>query len=516
MGRRKITNTDNTDNNTLNNLEPEKLNYGLLSQMSNTNWFNNPMWQNEILKEISTLSKKYKRDDVLTWLENYKFHEQELMELNQYLLNSSQHFRRVADYFIEMLTFNYVLLPVDSDLTEKEIDSPAFKKCYKSSKKWFEKFNVQDEGKRVFRNIMEEDVAFYYKREDVDKITFQRLPSAWCKIVNRNAYGFTYAFNFMFFWRLGINIKDYPPEFEKYINDIEEGKRKDNYYAYWVTLDAEKAVAFKFNEETGIIKSPFMGLFLDVLEISEYKNLIKSRSVLDNVLLLTQKIPMNDKSGKKNDFMIELEYVKSFQENIAKGLPQGVKVISSPMELNAQKLDGGSGQSKQSIVGIAEDAFYQSGGVAQSLFGSKDNKNIGILQSIKVDESWVLRFYRQFERWINFQLRLIGGKYRFKVWFPDITLYNASDKADMFLKASQYGFPPQLLFCALGATPNDYDNMSMMSKVYKIIENMIPLQSSHTQNGNDEGGTPKKKESDLTPSGQETRANGDNIGKQVD
>lgn len=489
-----------------------ELNFGLLSQMNTNGWFNNPIWMNNLLKEMSTLSAKYTRDQVLSWLVNYRDHEKELMELNQYLLVSSQHFRRLVDYFIEMPKFIPILYPADSDLTEEDIKSPAFKKSMKKSYDWLEKFNCEDEGKKIFRTSLEEDIGYYYKRENGDSITFQRLPSQWCKLVSRNNVTFNIAFNFMFFWRLGMNIKDYPPEFSQYINDIEEGKRKDNTYAYWVILDPDKAVAFKFHEDTGVIKSPWIGLYLDILEIAEFKALIKTRAILDNFLLITQKIPMG-KDDKKNNFLIELEVAGKFQELIANALPQGVKLVTSPMELTATKLDGAGSSNRESIVGQAENSFYKASGTSPALFGSADNKNVGIMQSLKVDETWVFRFYRQMERWINYQLRSVSETYRFKVMFPDITYYNHKDKFDMYMQGASAGYPKSLVACAMGLTPLQFKNLTTFENGMGLVDTMKVLQSSHTQSGDISTGRPTKSDDKLSDSGANTKNNLDNENK---
>lgn len=491
--------------------ETENLDFSLLTQLSNNSFYQNPIWMNQLLKDISTLASKYKRDEVLNWISNYRNHEKELNELNQFLLNSSMHFRRLADYFIEMLTFDYFLTPADTDLTVKDMKSTAYKKGYKKVLDWLERFDVKDEGKKAFRLSMEEDAVFFYKRENAGKITFQRLPSEWCKIVNRNQFGFTYAFNFMFFYRMGININDYPPEFKDYIEEVEQSKINDTTYMYWKILDPDKAVAFKFNEDTGIIKSPWMGLFLDVLEISEFKNLIKSRSALDNFLLLQQRVPMG-KEDKKNNFMIDLDTAAKFQDLIAKKLPQGTTLVTSPMEITATKLDSSSASTRQSIVGVGEQAFYSSSGTSPALFGSSDNKNIGVIQSMKVDETWVFRFYRQYERWINYQINKLT-KYSFKVVFPNLTHYNWKEKFETYLSAGQAGYPKSLAACALGLTPNQMLNMCSLEIAMGLQEIMPPLLSSHTQSGKEDAGRNEKPDSELSDEGLQTKNNGDNIGK---
>jgi hypothetical protein len=301
-----------------------------------------------------------------------------------------------------------------------------------------------------------------------------------------------------------VNIDDYPSDFKVYFDEMQKGKT--NTGTYYVILDPDKSVCFKFDENNATVVPPLLGLFLDVLEINEYKDLIKSRAVLDSYMLVHQKIPMRtDKDAKSDSFLITLDNAAKFHANTKANTPEGVEVVTSPMDLSAIKID--RSQNKDSIVGLAEQNFYKSAGVSQMLFADSQNQ-VGIKYSVQTDESFVIHMYRQFERWINLQLDKISGKYKFRLRFPDITFYNQSDKQTTFKEAATLGIGKMMYGASLGLSPSELLDMAAYENAMELDTLFKPLQSSHTQTN--EGGRPQSKEQDLSPSGAKTRANGEN------
>jgi hypothetical protein len=463
----------------------------------------NPLWMNSLLKLQDTRPEKFSRENIIDWMKNPAASENELRELNQYFFNTSEFYKRIIFYFASMLTFDYVLVPynVQSD----DFTSPAFKRSQRKVFDFFDQFNVKDEFSKYMRIIMGEDVFFGYIRTDGKKFTVQKLPTQYCKLVNRNENGYIFAFDMNYFLIPSVNIDDYPPEFKVYYEELKQGKT--NTGTYYVILDPDKSVCFKFDENNATIIPPLLGLFLDVLEISEYKDLIKSRAVLDSYMLLHQKIPMRtDKDAKADSFLITLDNAAKFHANTKANTPEGVEVVTTPMDLSAIKID--RSQNKDSIVGVAEQNFYKSAGVSQMLFSDSQNQ-VGIKYSVQTDEAFVIHMYRQFEKWINRQLDKISGKYKFRLRFPDITYYNQDDKRNAFKEAAQYGFPKTLYASTIGLSPSDLLDLTAYENSMNLDEKLKPLQSSHTQSGN-EGGRPQIKETDLSPSGAKTRGNGEN------
>lgn len=463
----------------------------------------NPLWMNSLLKMQDTRPEKFSRDNIIDWMKNPANSENELRELNQYFFNTSEYYKRIIFYFASMLTFDYVLIPYGVE--PAEFKTPAFKKSQRKAFDFLDQFHIKDEFSKIMRIVMGEDVYFGYKRQEGKKFAIQKLPTRYCKLVNRDENGYVFAFDMNYFLLPGVNIDDYSPDFKVYFDEMKKGTT--NTGTYYVILDPDKSFVFKFDENNATIVPPLLGLFLDVLEISEYKDLIKSRAVLDSYMLLHQKIPMRtDKDAKADSFLISLPNAAQFHANTKANTPEGVEVVTTPMDLSAIKID--RSQNKDSIVGLAEANFYKSAGVSQMLFSDSQNQ-VGINYSVQTDEAFVIHMYRQFEKWINQQLDTVSGKYKFRLTFPNITWYNQKEKQDTFKESAQYGIGKLMYAASLELSPSQFLDMAAYENSLGLDEMLKPLQSSHTQNG-EAGGRPSMKEKDLSPSGAKTKSTGAN------
>lgn len=465
----------------------------------------NPMWMNSLLKMQDTRPEKFSRDNIIEWIKNPAASETQLRELNQYFFNTSTYYKRIIDYFSKLLTFDYTIIPYGVE--PSELNSPAFKRSRRKVFDFLDQFHIKDEFYKIMKIVMGEDTYFGYIRNEGKKFSIQKLPSKYCKLVNRNENGYVYAFDMNYFLLPGVNIDDYPDDFRIYFNELKKGKT--NTGTYYVILDPDKSFVFKFDETNATIIPPLLGLFLDVLEISEYKDLIKSRAVLDSYMLLHQKIPMRtDKDAKADAFLIGLNNAAQFHANTKANTPEGVEVVTTPMDLTAIKMD--KSQNKDSIIGLAENNFYKTAGVSQTIFSGADNQ-AGIKYGVQTDEMFVIHMYRQFEKWINRQLDTVSGKYKFRLIFPDITYTNKAEKRDAYKEAAQYGVGKTLYATTLDLSPSNFLDLAEYEKSLDLSNLLEPLNSSHTQSGKDDkGGAPNKKAEDLTNSGAKTRDNASN------
>lgn len=455
-----------------------------------------PLWLNGALRKLYTNPYKYTKEQILKFIENPNQFSKELRQLHQYLMNTSFHYKRLVYYFASMLTFDYFLYPIDTNFDD--IDKKSFQKSFRKTLDFTEKFNIKDEFSRVMRVILGEDVGYYYLRENNGALTLQRMPSDYCMIVNKNEVGFQYAINLNYFSQPGINIKNYPLEIQNAYN------KRTEYPDGWFTLSFENAIAFKF-EDTALILPIFMGLYADILDIFEYKEMFKDKSALDASQIIAQRIPMDTKSSKPDALLISLDKAEFFHNNIKKGLPPNVKVVTSPMDINSILVK--KEENKDNIVGQAMENFFQSAGVSETLFGKQVTGSVGLLQSIIVDASFVINCYRQFERWINYQLSKRIGRYKFKICFPDITSFNWKDKFDKYLKAAEFGYSKSTVACAMGLTPTQFLGLNYLENTLDMVNILQPLQSSHTQSGTNSGGAPQKDTDQLTDNGLKTRDN---------
>lgn len=457
---------------------------------------------NQILKEQDVINKKYKKEDVAKWLDNPSNNEASLRKVHLYLLGQSMFYRRIIDYFASILTFDYVLIPMCKN--PKDLESTAFQKSYYNTLDFLEKFNIKDQFIRMMKQITGEDVGFYFLREEKDTITMQKMPTDYCKIVDFNNIGYVYAMDMSYFDKNGVNIENYANEvkqaYKLYKNKGDKLQRLEN----------TTAPLFKFNENTAIVTPPFISLYYDIFDLMDFKELIKNKALLDNWKILFQRIPMkNDKDASINNFLIDLDTAGQFHNAIKQNLPQkGVSVVTSPMEVSSVITD--KNQSQNSLLEYAETSFYNSVGVSNLLFNSSNSGTIGLSYSVKTDEMFVINLYRQFERWINYQINSrTGKKFTFKVMFPDITYFNRQEKTDSYFKMAQFGFPKSLVACSMGLTPFEFKGLTDFENAMNLVDTLIPLQSSHTGNNasDDVGGRPQKAEGDLSDNGAKTRNN---------
>ena len=98
--------------------------------------------------------------------------------------------------------------------------------------------------------------------------------------------------------------------------------------------------------------------------------------------------------------------------------------------------------------------------------------------------------------------------------FPDITYFNRQEKTDSYFKMAQFGFPKSLVACAMGLTPFEFKGLNDFENATNLIEELRPLQSSHTGNVTlDNCGAPSKADGELSDNGLKTKDNQGNLNR---
>jgi hypothetical protein len=87
--------------------------------LSGTGFYQNPIWMNQIIKQVSGLPQKYDRETILKYLENPIFFEKPLKDLAQYLYLNIGQFKRIIDYYAKMFTYKYYIKPINLSSEEE-------------------------------------------------------------------------------------------------------------------------------------------------------------------------------------------------------------------------------------------------------------------------------------------------------------------------------------------------------------------------------------------------------------
>lgn len=464
-----------------------------LSSLLGSNYMQNPYWMNTILKTSEGLPTKYKRDEIVEALNDPIANEQKLRNMHLQFYHTNLFYKRIIKYFSTMMLWTYYIKP--EGVTKQDIASNIWRTKYDKVLSWIRKFDMQYELQLITEYLVGEDTGFFYLRESSEGNNFMKMPQDYCKIVRKHGLYYEYAFNFMYFLRPNsMDVDDFDPWFREKFDELFSGKTSQDIHsmgAYlWEELPYEKAPCFKFNQITAAIIPTFVGAYLDILSIIEYKDLIKTKTSLDCVQLLTQKIPLKDSkdaSTGKSPLLIDGTTAGKYHRAVKEDLPQGVRIVTTPMEVKSINFD--KSDNKDSIVGFAETSFYKNIGTDAQLFSSDNSTAASLAKSIMTDETFVMSIQKPIQYFLNIRIKQISGKYDIKIIFPPLTYYNCDSKVDVYLKCAQYGVAgsKSLLLCSMGLNAPDSAEMGAYEDIILDCSNWIPLQSSHTMSDNPAG-----------------------------
>jgi len=453
----------------------------------------------------SSINKKYTKEDIIRFMQNPRKNQKQLREVSRYLYEASPNYKRLILYFACLPTFDYIVEPYG--LNTEKINKKTFKTQYQKTLELLEIMNLPHEFLKVLKIAFKEDVFYGYEHMSDDSYFIQPLDPDYCQISSIEDGVYNFAFDFSYFNKYPKKLKQYPEEFQQKYKKYEKDKK--NYR--WQELDSNNTICIKVNEELDYPLPPFNAVFESVFDIEDYKKLKKVKTKLDNYMVLTQQIPIDDKNSEPNNFLIDLDTAIAFHNRAVQALPEAVGLITSPMKIDAIKLDHKQTDTDQ--VAQAERDYYNAAGVSQFLFNSEKVTSVGLSKSINTDEQIIFALLRQFERWVNRKLKNFNTKYKFRIRFLNTTVFNVDNVFEKYLKAAQYGMPVKLaLGASLGLSGSEMANMVFLeNEIMELHDTLIPLSSSHTQSSKGEKGRPQKSEDELTESGVKTRDTDGNV-----
>lgn len=419
---------------------------------------------------------------------------------SRYFYNVSLHYKRLCDYYANVATLDYVLEPYGINDPDK-IDVDKMRKAYFKVANRVENMNLKHEFRKLLETAYLEDAFFGYIHENNDSFFVQKLDANFCRISSIEDGVYNFAFDFTYFNDYPFRLPMFPQEFQdrmKLYNDA--GFR-------WQELDPEKTICIKINEQNDYPVPPFMGIFQNILDIQDFKDLQRQKTEIGNYKIIVQKIPMQQGTGVDN-YAISLKHVAKFHNDIVGSVPEQVGVITTPMDVTVEDFERDESDVNKAYEQTAN--FWNDSGVSNLLFssGAGSSGSIALGSSVKTDESTVFAVLRQLERWVNRYLKVSGNqKYKFRLRFLNNTIFNKQEELTNYNNLATMGFPVKTSIAStIGLSPTSVSLQAIFENdVLQIHENMIPVANSYTQSGEDQGGRPQKDTGDLTEEGAKTR-----------
>ena len=433
---------------------------------------------------------RYSLDEITRWLQNPTGNEQQLRDLSNYLYNTHPTYKLIVRYISLLPTYAYSVIP---DTSSGNVDK--IKKNYMEVLKYIEKLNLKFELQKASLIAYKNDIFFGYEMETKDSYFIFPLDNRYCRISSIENGVYYFAFDFTYFDTFPNELQLFPEEFQ-----IKYQLYKMNNTLRWQDIEPSNSVCFKTNVDVQYPLPLFAGMFPSIYELEEYKRIKKDRAKNDNYLLLHQRIPMDEKNPDLNKFLIDLDLAAQFHQNASSNLPDGIELVTSPMELSAVKTE--KSKNDQDYVNDALREVYNDGGISQFLFNSDKNTSVGLSKSVNTDEQLAFALLRQMETWMNNKLRRKFKNVKFE--FINATIFNTKELTDQYLSLAQYGIPVKLEIASLiGLSPLDVVNKAKLENdILGLTDLFVPLQSSHTQSGDSERGRPTTAEDERADSTQ--------------
>lgn len=458
----------------------------------------------------STRYSTFTRDDVTRFLGNPVRYHKDLQRMSNYLYDNSAHYRRIINYFARMATLDHYVEPYGLDVS-KSINEKSFRNNYIKTTDLVELMSIKLEFGKAMLTAWKLGTFYGYELYTKESYFIMELPYEYCQISGISDGVFTFSFDLSYFERNADKLLTYPKEFVSMFNSFKNGSKPK-----WQEVDVSKSVCLKVNMDSYYDIPPFAGVFADIFDIEDYKELRKMETIMGNYKFIIEKIPLRKDSGKNNDFLVDLKTVNMFHNKTATLLPDEIGIFSTPFDIDT--IEFKKDNSSVDDVANAERGFYSGIGTSQMLFNGTNSTQASLSKSINVDESEIFFILRQIEKIIDTKIKKeVKGSYKFRVKLLDTTIFNRKEKAEELLKNAQFGLPVKIMLCAsLGLTPSATDSMAYLENtILNLTDKFIPLKSSHTskneeESSNGEGGKPQSDEGELSEKGEEQRAREDN------
>lgn len=450
-----------------------------------------------------TFYKNFDRDKVQAWLSKPQKHEKQLREVSRFLYVSSSHYKRAVQYFATLPMFKYVIDLygiVDFD----GIDDKVIKKKYLETVNYVDVMNLEHEMSKVSLICWIEDTFFGYEYRLKDSYFIQPLDPNYCQISSIEDGSINFQYNFEYFNSRKEELERVSPEFTEKYNLYLTNKKKYK----WQELNSENTICIKLNDNCDYSIPPLSGILESLYDIEDFKQLKKSKTELENYLVLAFSIPyQKNAEDRENAFALSIDKSLEFYEMALSQLPEQCGALLSPFDkIDAIRVD--KSDKTVNTVEEAEDAFYNDAGISKMLFNSSAN-GASLAKSITIDEMIIFKFLKQCERWLNRKLKNYCKKVFFKSHFLEMTWMSRDSHIKNLKDAAMAGVPCKLRYAsAIGLSPSAIEHGQYLEGVLGIPDTWKPLNTSYTQSG--DGGRPQNDDDNLSPEAEKTRERDDN------
>lgn len=453
----------------------------------------------------STISfTTYSKDELRQHMENPYANYKELRNLSRYLYSRSRVYKRMVDYFANMIDLRMRSVIPQFDFTE-DVDEEAVKKSYYETLKQLDVMNLPLEFLKVYLTCFREDVFFGCAYLDEEGFFILPLDPDYCKITGfYNNGALSFHMDMSYFSSKQETLEMWGEPFQSMFNAYQSDRQNERYQP----MPDEYAVCMKFNiDDITTPLPPFMGIFDSFINLEDLKEITAISDEQRIYKMLAVKIPLLSSTREVNDFAVDLNTMTKFYNKMTDVVPNYANMVLTPAAIDTIDFPEDQATDVNKIENATKNIMKASGG--QALVG--DSGTTALNLQMLVDENEALSsLLPQTEAVMNRLLSFVVTNPA-KVVFHEVTAFSKDKYRDNLIKAATYGVPVKVeIGVVSGFSELEIIRKGYMEKIIGIQDLYIPLQSSNTMNtGELDAGRPKSDDADLTEDGEASRDKAD-------
>ena len=444
-------------------------------------------------------------------------YEYSLRALSRYLYIISPHYKRLINYFSQILTYNYTVRA--GKVYTKKIAKNKYKNNFYDVVNFAEKMGIKKEAEKMIRIALRDGIAvgvmvYASKSQSGYFVPFEpkgiRIRSVEDGVYIPSIYLPMFSGNEDLLNGYGSDIAK---AYKKYKEKLKNGKvitDSDMWYEFknGFALVADDTDPYHF--------LPYFGnLIVDVLRLKDAQDIQAQHDENSNYKALSAKVDTDDDGVPKMPY----QDVKQYYDQMAGELPNGIGLLVSPWTISDHSFQESATADRDAALSAVNN-FWRSAGMPNTLMGGGTLTTASaMLLAVKPDEALSFSLLGQFEKIINREIKLMNHDYLFKVSFLYQSIFNGTEVQNNLSKGAQYWLPVKMDYAAsLGLTPCETIGASYLEdEILGLSSNVwtSPLVSSNTQSSataSDSGGRPTAEETGGTvgEAGEKTRDNDSN------
>ena len=444
-------------------------------------------------------------------------YEYSLRALSRYLYIISPHYKRLINYFSQILTYNYTVKA--GKVYTKKVSKNKYRNNFYDVVNFAEKMGIKREAEKMIRIALRDGIAvgvmvYASKSQSGYFVPFEpkgiRIRSVEDGVYIPSIYLPMFVGDESLLNGYGSDIAK---AYKKYKEKLKNGKiitDSDMWYEFknGFALVADDTDPYHF--------LPYFGnLIIDVLRLKDAQDIQAQHDENSNYKALSAKVDTDDDGVPKMPY----KDVKQYYDQMAGELPNGIGLLVSPWTISDHSFQESATADRDAALSAVNN-FWRSAGMPNTLMGGGTLTTASaMLLAVKPDEALSFSLLGQFEKIINREIKLMNHDYLFKVSFLYQSIFNCTEVQNNLSKGAQYGLPVKMDYAAsLGLTPCETVGASYLEDELLGLSSNVwttPLVSSNTQSAftsDSGGGRPTAEETGSTvgEAGEKTRDNDSN------